>query len=327
MKRIAVVFMLSFVIFGCDDGDLSVTTFNFTSQNISKCTNNTFLYNVNQNEVLILDIPNANFRNSQTVNEAGNIVPRVYTLSSSDKLIYRLYNGSVNNTLLCSDFPASEPSVSEEWKALAGAKIEITTTENIDSENGGILQISGYTHHIVLKDIIFQKGDEKMIYQQYVFGNYITPNPIKFNFSEIIQTCTTNDLLYKINLQEALVMNLNNQNLFINQETFGNPRKAVINSTTNPIIYKIFDANITGAYFCSPIPLPTPNVVEEWYPENGVEDESGIIEVETEKITDDVTGNLIGYSHKITLRKVTFRNNNNGFYFSEYYVGTYSVEL
>jgi len=327
MKHIVVIFLLAFMIFGCDDGDLSVTTFNFTSQSLNKCANNTFLYNVNQNEVLILDIPPRNFRNSQTRNEDGEIAPREYTLSSSDKLIYRLYSGAVNNALLCSDFPVSQPSVVEEWMALPGAKIDITSIANVDSENGGILEISGYTHHFVFKDVIFQKGDEKMIYQEYVFGNYITPNPIKFDFSEIVQSCTTNDLLYKFNQQEALVMNINSQNLFINEETSGVPRKASINATTNPIIYKIFDSNISGAYFCSPIPLPLPNLVEEWYAENGNDEGSGTIEVETEKIMDEVTGNLIGYAHKITLRRITFRNNNNGFYFDKYYVGTYTVEL
>jgi len=327
MKRIVVIFLFAFMIFGCDDGDLSVTTFNFTSQNLNKCTNNTFLYNANQNEVLILDIPPRNFRNSQTRNEEGEIAPREYTLSSSDKLIYRLYNGAVNDALLCAVFPVSQPSVIEEWTALPGTKIEITSIANIDSENGGILEISGYTHHFVLKDVVFQKGDEKMIYQEYVFGNYTTQNPIKFNFSEIVQSCTTNDLLYKLNQQEALVMNINSQNLFINEETSGVPRRASINATTNPIIYKIFDSNISGAYFCSPIPLPSPNLVEEWYAENGNEEGSGTIEVETEKIMDEVTGNLVGYAHNITLRRITFRNNNNGFYFDKYYVGTYTIEL
>jgi len=327
MKRIVIYFLLISMICGCDDGDLSTTTFNFTSQNLNKCPEGSFLYNANQNEVLLLDIPLNNFLNAETIDKNGNIKPRLYTLNPSDKLIYRLYNGAVNSSLLCSDFPTSEPNITDQWTALPGATIEITTITNTDLENGGILGISGYTHHIVLKNVIFQKGNNQMIYQEYVFGNYTTPNLIKFNFSDIVQTCTTNDLLYKTNLNEALVMNINNQNLFINQETFGTPRTAVINSNANPIIYKIFDSNITGAYFCSVIPLPTPNLVEEWYAENGVENESGIIEVNTEKVNDQVTGDLIGYIHHITLKNVTFRNNNTAFYFSQYHVGTYAIEL
>jgi len=327
MKRTIVHFFLIFVICSCDDGDLSTTTFNFTSQNLNKCPQSTFLYNVNQNEVLLLDIPLNNFLNAETTDENGEIKPISYTLNSSDKLVYRLYNGSVNNTLLCSDFPTSEPSVVDEWTALPGAKVEITSIANMDSENGGILGISGYTHHIVLKNVIFQKGDNQMIYQQYTFGNYTTPNLIKFNFSDLIQTCITNDLLYKTSLNEALVMNISSQNLFINQETFGTPRTAIINSTANPIIYKIFNSNITGAYFCSSIPLPTPNLSEEWYADNGVENQSGTIEVNTEKVSDQITGDLIGYLHQITLKNVTFRNNNTAFHFSQYYVGTYAIEL
>jgi len=327
MKRVIVYFFLIFVVCGCDDGDLSTTTFNFTSQNLNKCPQGTFLYNVNQNEVLLLDIPLNNFLNAQTIDENGDIQPISYTLNSSDKLVYRLYSGAVNNTLLCSDFPTSDPSVLDEWTALPGATIEITSIANTDSENGGILEISGYTHHIVLKNVIFQKGDNQMIYQQYIFGNYTTPNLIKFDFSDLIQTCTTNDLLYKTNLNEALVMNINNQNLFINQETFGTPRTALINSATNPIVYKIFESNITGAYFCSTIPLPTPNLSGEWYADNGIENQSGIIEVNTEKVNDLITGDLIGYIHHITLKNVTFRNSNTAFYFSQYYAGAYAIEL
>jgi len=327
MKRIIVYFLLIFLMYGCDDGDLSVTTFNFAPQNLNKCSEGTFLYNLNQNEVLLLDIPLDNFRNAETIDQNGVIEPRIYTLSSADKLVYRLYNGTTNNTLLCSDFLDSQPSVTEEWIALPGATIEITTIANFDSQNGGILGISSYTHHIVLKDVIFQKGSNQMIYQEYIFGNYTTPNPIKFNFSDIIQTCTTNDLLYKINFNEALVMNINDQNLFINQETFGTPRTDLINSTTNPIIYKIFESNITGAYFCSAIPLPTPILMEEWYAENGVENESGIIEVNTEKVNDQITGDIIGYIHHITLKNITFRNNNTAFYFSQYYAGSYAIEM
>jgi len=318
MKRIVSFICLTLFMLGCDDGDLSVTTFNFTSLNLNKCSDNSFIYNVNQNEVLLLDIPLNNF-----VNIEGT---RVYILNSTDKLVYRLYNGAVNNAVLCADFPIADPKVLDEWTALPGATIEITTYANIDSENGGILGVSGYTHHIVLKDVIFKKGSNQMVYEEYVFGNYTTQNLVKFNFTDVIQSCITNDLLYKLNLREALVMNLE-QDLFQNTPTNGIPRTTLINSITNPIIYKIFDNNVTGAYFCSTIPQTAPNVVEEWYAQNGVMGESGIIEVETQAVYDDVTGDLAGYVHHVTLKNVTFNSVNTSFTFSEYYVGGYGVEL
>ena len=321
MKRIISFICLTLFVLGCDDGDLSVTTFNFTSLNLNKCADNSFIYNVNQDEVLLLDIPLNNF-----INVEGT---RVYILNSSDKLVYRLYNGTVNNVVLCAEFPIANPQVIDEWTALPGATIEITTYANIDSENGGILGVSGYTHNIVLKDVIFKKGSSQMVYEEYVFGNYTTPNLIKFNFEDVVNNCPTNpanNLLYKLNLREALVMNLE-QGLFQNTPTNGTPRTSLISSITNPIIYKIFDNNVTGAYFCSTIPQTAPNVVEEWYAQNGVEGESGIIEVETEAVYDDVTGDLAGYIHHITLKNVTFNSINTSFTFSEYYVGAYGVEL
>ncbi len=315
MKRI-IGFLCLFLFLGCDDGDMSVTTFNFSSLTVNKCTDNTFVYKTEGNEALLLDIPLSNFVNSEGT--------RVYTLNSSDKLVYRLYNGAVNSSVLCSDFPVSEPQVTDEWTALAGATIEITTLANPDSQNGGILEISGYTHHIVIKDAIFQKGSSQMVYEEFVFGNYTTPNLIKFNFTDVVNDCTANDLLYTLNLREALVMDLDHETLFIEEETNGNPRTAYINSVTNPVIYKIFNANVTGAYFCSSIPQTSPSLSEEWYAVNG-EEQNGIIEVETEKVFDEITGVLTGYVHKITLKNVTFSNTNTSFTFEEYFVGNYGV--
>jgi len=319
MKRTINFLLLTLFLWSCDDGDMSVTTFNFTSQSLSKCQNNSFIYNVNQNEVLLLDIPLNNF-----INVEGT---RVYTLGSGDKLVYRLYSAPVNNSVLCADFPVSEPQVLDEWTALAGATIEITTYANPDSENGGILEISGYTHYIVLKDVIFKKGNSQMVYEEYVFGNYTTPNLVKFNFSDIVYPCQTNNLLYKLNLREALVMNLDREALFLQQETNGIPRTASISSTVNQIIYKVFDANVTSVYFCSTIPQTSPNVAEEWYAQNGVEGVSGSIEVETERVYDEVTGDLAGYIHHITLKNATFSNASTSFTFDEYYVGEYGEEI
>lgn len=326
MKRILGFIGLLVFVFGCDDGDLSITTFNLPSQNLNKCSDNTFIYNVNGNEVLLLDIPLSEFKNQINKDNEGNIISDTYTyvLTENDKLIYRLYNGNVNSSFLCSDFPSSELVVVEEWKALAGAIIEITTIANADSENGGILGVSGYTHHIVIKDVIFTKGNGKIVYEEYIFGNYITSNLVKFNFSDVVQKCP-NNLLYKLDLKESLVVQLDYEHLFPNEVT-STPRVTYINGTTNRIIYKVFDDNITGAYFCSTIPQTSPNVVEEWYAQNGEED-SGIIEVTTEAVYDEVTGNLAGYIHHITLINVLFYNSNSAFHFGGYYVGGYGVEL
>lgn len=327
MQRILGFICLILLLPGCDDGDLSVTTFNFTSLNLSKCSGNTFIYNVNGNEALILNIPLSQFKNSENEDENGNLIPHIYQLTASDDLVYRLYSGVVNNSVLCSDFPQSEPIVTEEWTALPGATIEITTYANSDSENGGILGISGYTHHIVLKDVIFTKGGNQMVYEELVFGNYTTPNLVKFDFTQTIQSCP-NDLLYKLNLREAIVAELDYEHLFPNEETPENtPRTALINGTTNRIIYKVFDANITGAYFCSAIPQTTPNLVEEWYTENGEAGLSGIIEVETQAVYDQVTSELTGFIHHIKLINVRFYNANSDFFFEEYHLGDYGVEF
>ncbi|MFA7445528.1 MAG: hypothetical protein WCY89_06235 [Flavobacteriaceae bacterium] len=326
MKRFSGLFIIMLLLWACDDGDLAVTNFHFTNQTINQCATNDFLYNVNSNEVLILDIPPINFPNYENLDENGNVIPLVYTLAPSDKLMYRRYDGTVNSSVLCADFPASTPQVVEEWTAVAGATIEISTAAIVDSENGGITGISKYIHHIVIKDVIFKKGNSELIYEELIFGNYTVDNPVKFNFTDIVQSCSTNDLLFKLNLKEALVMEVDTD-LFINEETPENqPRTALINGT-NRIIYKIFDANVNGTYFCSTIPQTSPNVVQEWYAQNGTEGVSGIIEVETEKVFDEITEELVGYIHHIKLVNVRFYNNSSEFILPEYYFGEYGVEL
>ncbi len=327
MQRILGFVCLIFMLSACDDGDLSVTSFEFTSLNLNKCADNTFIYNTSGNEALILNIPLSQFKNVQNVDQSGNIVPVIYQLTTSDNLVYRLYNAAINSSILCADLPVAEPKVVEEWTALSGATIEITTYANPDTENGGILNISGYTHHIVLKDVIFVKGNNQLVYQELVFGNYTTPNLIQFDFSSTLQNCST-DLLFKLNLREALVAELNYQALFPNQVTPENsPRTALISSDTNRIIYKVFNANVSGAYFCSTIPQTSPQVVQEWYAENGEEGLSGIIEVETQAVYDQVSSELTGYIHHIKLKNVRFYNANSNFYFEEYHLGDYGVEI
>src|SRR5690606_27227286 len=97
MRRIIGFICLALFMLGCDDGDFSVTTFNFPSLNLNRCSDNSFIYNVNQNEVLLLDIPLNNF-----VNIEGT---RFYFLTPSDKLVFWLYTGAVNNSVLSLHVP------------------------------------------------------------------------------------------------------------------------------------------------------------------------------------------------------------------------------
>lgn len=327
MRRILGLICLTLLMLGCDDGEFSVTTFNFQTQNLSKCDKNTFLYKVEGNETMILEIPLSNFKHNENRDENNQLIPYSYTLTSADKLIYRRYDSTISSANLCASFPISDPKVLEEWTALAGAKIEILSYANHDSQNGGILEISGFTHHIVLKEVIFKKGDNQIVYEEYDFGNYVSKNLVRFDFTDVIQKCANNNLLYKLSQNEAIVMDLDYAFLFKNEATNGTPRTALIDGTTNRVIYKVFDANITGAYFCSTIPQTAPNIVEEWYAENGEEGLSGIIEVETEVVYDPITTELSGYIHHLTLKNTLFYNNNSYFFFQQHSLGNYGVEV
>ena len=58
MKKLLVLVAFVFTLNSCDDGDITLESFNFSNQQIQKCLDDTktFLYKVNDNELLFLNI-------------------------------------------------------------------------------------------------------------------------------------------------------------------------------------------------------------------------------------------------------------------------------
>src|SRR4051812_30404823 len=113
MKRFFFLLMFAFLLNGCDDGDLEVESFDFSTATTQKCfsaTDNFFLYKVNQKEALIVQLDEEdNFPNEVTPDGA----PRVVDISATNKVIYRLYDGDLSTESVCSAIPSSSPNVTE----------------------------------------------------------------------------------------------------------------------------------------------------------------------------------------------------------------------
>ena len=174
MKRFIGLLVCMVIFNSCDDGNLTLENFNFDSAiAVQSCpVNNDLYFKTKNNEALILKTSTAAFPNAVTpVNS-----PRTVVIDSNNQVIYRLFSGTVTSNYFCSSIPPATPIVSNEWNAAPGVEnisglIQITTTEII---NPTTQAVSGYNHRIVFKNITFTGTTNSFVYEEYIFGNYVT---------------------------------------------------------------------------------------------------------------------------------------------------------
>ena len=174
MKQFIGLMLCAFLFNSCDDGNIKLETFNFDSAaSINSCTlNNGLFFKVKNNEALVLQTPISTFENAVTpVN-----TPRTVLVSSTNKVIYRLFDSIISSSYFCASFPPANPTVTDEWNAATGVSgtsgiIEVTTTQIL---NPTTQALTGYNHYVVFKNITFSNGANSFTYEQYVFGNYVT---------------------------------------------------------------------------------------------------------------------------------------------------------
>ncbi len=123
---------------------------------------------------------------------------------------------------------------------------------------------------------------------------------VDFDSIETVQSCndisaTTENVLFKINGDEALILNLPSG--LLKNEVSTTEIESIIPGNSQ-ISYRIFSETVTSSYFCDSPPPLTPIVLEE------IEAEAGSIFVTT-TTEDDIT-----YTHNIQLSGITFLNEN-----------------
>ncbi|WP_333809567.1 hypothetical protein [Flavobacterium sp.] len=166
MKKLFVLVASVFMLQACDDGDITLESFNFDTVGIQKCTNNNLIFKINGDELLLLNIPAASFANEETPDGS----PRVVNVNASNQIIYRIYSGNINSNSICSTIPPASPTVQNEWNATGGT-IEIVT-DALYAIDG--VTITGYTHNIKFKNVNFSGSSNSFSFIEYTFGNYET---------------------------------------------------------------------------------------------------------------------------------------------------------
>lgn len=157
--------LIALSVTACDDGDITLQSFDFEAQTIQNCNTNELLFKIKGSELLLVTLPSSATTNQVTPENQ----PRVIQVNTSNQVLYRKYSGNLTVGTICSAIPPSSPSVAKEWTATGGT-IEIITSERRNAND----ELIGYTHNIRFVNINFSSSDDSFSFVSYIFGNYPT---------------------------------------------------------------------------------------------------------------------------------------------------------
>lgn len=305
MKRIFAFILLVVAFSSCDDGDLTQVTFEFDDTLAGKCGSGTpdfFIYKIQDNRALIIQLPEANFPNRVSADLTTQ--PEILNIEDEKiRLIYREYSDKITGAMLCSTIPVSDPVVIQEREATKG-KIQITTTAiKSEPDANGATKIIAYLHTLIFTDLVFELEDgTNQINESFSQVSYQTDAVPFANFAGLTNlfSCPDNtNKLFKYNPTQALVLNLSDDDVAVLFSSDAGPKTRLI-SDTNNLSHLFFNTQMTSLannYFCTDPTPTTPPITEEYIAANGVAGQTGIIEVTT--LASDN-----GFKHTIVFKKV-----------------------
>ncbi|RZJ51007.1 MAG: hypothetical protein EOO44_15330 [Flavobacterium sp.] len=310
MKKFACLILFALLLNGCDDGDITVETIDFTKIESTSCTKtNELIYKLKSQEALLLQMPVETLKNNPT--DVGK--PALFSINNTNfRLFYRSYDGAVSKSNICDLIPPTTPKIINEWHAISGTIEIVTTAQTTLNETTQATTISGYTHNIVITNLTYSIEGMNVTNPEIVFGDFKTTidDDDKLNLTFIIAPalCPDKKQLHVYNQNSAMTIDNIDQTLIQNVVTPVNqPRTAVLGATNNKLLYNVYKEGVLNEdYFCKS-PAPTsPALKETWTAVNGVDGVSGIIEVTT-----TTEGN--NFVHTIRLRNTFLTKENNKF--------------
>jgi hypothetical protein len=310
MKRVLSLMVFILILSGCDDGNLTQEEINFEDIATQNCGTNDVIYKLKDKEALLVEIPQSSFTNEPSSTGTSTVLD----INSSNRVVYRFYNGTVSVNNICETIPPATPSVADQWNATAG-KIQIFTTaiKTVNATDNST-RISGYNHNIIFKNITFAKSSGTQVYETFPFGNYVTSaSALPFLFDKTVEKCSSSNLIYNYTSSESLTLTID-PNLIANEVTpLNSPRTGIVGTSTNVLNYRLFTGLLTSDYFCTTNTPATPAISQEWSAVSGVVGVSGIVEVTT------TTNGPGSFKHTIVLKKVTLKKGNNDFLLGDNY--------
>ncbi|WP_155807155.1 hypothetical protein [Gillisia marina] len=130
----------------CDDGDIIINNFDFEDATLTSCKKAgkaKVLYIINNDDIfetISLQATNTAFSEEADVLSTNTSSDIRFDLSTSNKLTYRTYDGTVPPNYFCSDIPPSNPKVNEEFISVGGTVVINTIAEfnSTDKDGDGV---------------------------------------------------------------------------------------------------------------------------------------------------------------------------------------------
>lgn len=306
MKKIFFCFLILFL--SCNDGELSIETFNFGTAVPTTCNADQpgfFIYKTAGNEVITLKISESKFL------EAKKSPDQTLAIPSEVQIVYRIYSNPIPNNFLCTSPPPTSPVVTEEWEALSGFVTISSTTIGTENVTNNSSRFTGLNHEINIKDLNFKKPNgSQQLFRTYNFGAYknsFSSFPESFGADETFGLCIESNQVTKLSKttgKQSLVLEA--PSLFttaiINAPV---TTEAPINNNTVKLNYYLFKENANPAGICA---NSTPTLLQNWAADISSAPTNGIIRVLKEPVFNS-SSQLIKFKYTVTLINVTFTRN------------------
>jgi hypothetical protein len=137
----------------------------------------------------------------------------------------------------------------------------------------------------------------------------------------VTQSCTTNDIIYKLKEKEALLFEIPKTS-FKNEPTNPNtPSTIDIDNSQYRVVYRFYNGTVAADNICNTIPPALPIVTDQWVATSG---KIQIITtaVKTTNSTENST-RITGYNHNIVFKNITFAKNNGTQVYETFPFGNY----
>lgn len=136
-----------------------------------------------------------------------------------------------------------------------------------------------------------------------------------------VQSCSTNDILYKINDKEALILQIPFTDFTNVATATGSPTTIDIDNSTYRVIYRFYNGTVATDNICSIIPSATPSVSDQWVATSGKIQITTTAVKSTNSTTNSTT--ITGYNHSIVFKNITFEKTNGTQVYETFSFGDY----
>ncbi|WP_324718893.1 hypothetical protein [Salinimicrobium sp. HB62] len=131
MRKFLTLSIAALLLFSCNDGDIIVTDFNFEDPQLSWCGDNQsqVLFKINNsgvNEAIAFRFDLTTTAPQFFLAEEGQV--RIPLNSTTNQVVYRVFDGEVNRDYFCNKIPPVSPQVTREFRSTTGGEVIITST-------------------------------------------------------------------------------------------------------------------------------------------------------------------------------------------------------